>query len=89
MSYILNTPYPSIQLYLDSRKATIKRAHNTDLIFHFNDKISVPENIQILLSVQDFEMPLALYNINTTNNNLIIDKNIHLNNNNLRQIYFY
>jgi len=73
--YNLNTPYPSIQIYLDSRQATITKNMNTDVIFHFNDKISIPENIDILLSIQDFEIPLGLYNINTNNNKLIIDYN--------------
>ena len=74
MTYILNTPYPSIQIYLDSRTATTKRRNNSDLIFHFNDKIQVKQdNIDILLSVQDFEMPLCFYNINEKNNKLVIE----------------
>jgi len=71
--YNLNTQYPSIQIYLDSRNPTTKKSNNSDLIFHFNDKIQVPENIQILLSVQDFEMPLCFYNINSNNNKLVIE----------------
>jgi len=83
MTYLLNTPIPSIQIFLDSRYATIKKSNNSDLIFHFNDKISVPENIDILLSVQNFEMPLGFYNITSSNNKLVIEYE----NNDIETIY--
>jgi len=81
--YNLNTPHPSLQIYLDSRTATIKKS-NSDLIFHFNDKIIVSQNIDILISVVDFEIPLSHYNITKNNNKLVIEYE----NNDIETIYF-
>ena len=70
--YNLNTNIPTIQIYLDSRYGDIIDDKNTNVNFTFSDFLDVPDDVTVLLSVQDVEIPLTNYVINDTNNKLVI-----------------
>ncbi len=71
MSYLLNTPFSSREIYLNSDDAD--RVHNDTsfCVFNFNNVAQVQDNINILLSVVDAQIPVSFTNVNTNNNTFV------------------
>lgn len=69
MSYILNTPFSSRELYLNSDDATAIIGDDTSFcIFSFKSVVEVPPEVNILLSVKDAQIPVSFTNVNSNNN---------------------
>lgn len=72
MSYILNTPYSSREIYLNSDDATATIGDDTSFcIFTFKSIVEVPPEVNILLSVKDAQIPVSFTNVNSNNNTFI------------------
>tara|TARA_R100000951_G_C2647212_1_gene182944 strand:- start:1899 stop:2753 length:855 start_codon:yes stop_codon:yes gene_type:complete len=69
MSYLLNTPYSSREIYLNSDDADRTIADDTNFcIFVFKSIVEVPQNVNILLSIKDAQIPVSFTNVNSNNN---------------------
>lgn len=70
MSQILDTPYHSFQLFLDS---TYARKNNdtkkSDMIFYLKNPIICHPELQLLIGVNQFSFVNSMYNINEYNQN--------------------
>lgn len=72
MSYLLNTPYSSREIYLNSDDADRKIGNDTSFcIFVFKSVVEVPTNVNILLSVKDAQIPVSFTNVNNSTNTFI------------------
>ena len=72
MTYLLNTPYSSREIYLNSDDADRRIGDDTSFcIFTFESLVTVPENIAILLSLKDAQIPVSFLNINDNNNTFV------------------
>tara|TARA_R110000751_G_scaffold46600_1_gene104726 strand:- start:729 stop:1592 length:864 start_codon:yes stop_codon:yes gene_type:complete len=70
MSIRGDTPYGSINIFLQSSKATTSLSESNK-IFYLENPINPPPNTRILLVLSEFEMPNTVYNINSGVNNTI------------------
>jgi|TARA_R110002012_G_scaffold98492_2_gene236124 hypothetical protein len=70
MSIHGDTPYGSVNIFLQSSKATTSISE-ANKIFYLENPINPPPNTRILMVLSEFEMPNAIYNINSGRNNLI------------------
>ena len=62
---------PSKQIYLSSDDANIKFNGNTsDCVWYFKDIIQVGEHLDIIMSINDVQIPMSYYIINSNNNTL-------------------
>ena len=72
MSYVLNTPYASRELYLNSDDADTTVGDDTNFcIFTFQSVINVPPEVTILMSVKDAQIPVSFSNVNSNTNTFI------------------
>lgn len=72
MAYILNTPFSSREIYLNSDDAERKVGNDTSFcVFSFNNVAQVNDNINILLSVVDAQIPVSFTNVNSNNNTFV------------------
>jgi len=71
-SNLNDTIYPSINMYLQSNEADVKKS-NSNCIWYLNEKLYVPIGTRCIVSLVDFEMPYSFYNINDKNNILEIE----------------
>lgn len=69
--YIKDTHHPSIHLYLNSLHKN--SGCNQCLEFIFDHSIQVDQYHQFVLTVEHFSFPLSYYNINSNNNQLVIE----------------
>ena len=81
--YIFDTTYASRQIYLNSLHADYINGLTSDVMWHLKDPLMVPQNIDILLSVVDAQIPHSVYSINSSNSTLNyrvgdVDKQIDL-----------
>lgn len=70
MSIHGDTPYGSINIFLQSSKATTSLSESNK-IFYLENPINPPPNTRILMVLSEFEMPNTIYNINSGINNTI------------------
>jgi hypothetical protein len=70
MSYQLDTPFLSKQIFLNSDDTNSTKIGNADIEWDLRDYISVPPSHHIILSLDTISIPLSYYNINSTNNTL-------------------
>jgi hypothetical protein len=68
--YIFDTTFASRQIYLNSLHADYINGLTSDVIWHLRDPLIVPQNIDILLSVVDAQIPHSVYSINSSNDTL-------------------
>lgn len=73
--YIFNTPYSKRQIFLNSVDASfyLNGAYKSSILFYFNEHISVPPYLDIVMKVENASIPISVYNVNYTNNELYID----------------
>ena len=72
MAYLLNTPYSSREIYLNSDDANRKLGNDTSFcVFTFKSVVEVPSNVNILLSVKDAQIPVSFTNVNDNTNTFI------------------
>ena len=72
MSHLNDTLYPTINMYLQSDDADIKESDSI-CTWYLNETIIVPVGTRALLSLTEFECPYSFYNIDNTNNELVIE----------------
>lgn len=73
--YIMNARTDSIQIYLNSKYASVKPTGDTGIcVFEF-PQIDIPDGHYIYLSLQNAVIPYSFYSINDNNNVLIIHSN--------------
>ena len=66
--HILNTSHASRQLYLSSNHADyLNNGKTSDAEWHLRSALVVPNNIRILLSVVDCQIPHSIYTVNDSN----------------------
>lgn len=70
MSIRGDTPYGSVNIFLQSSQATTSLT-DSNKIFYLENPISPPPNTRILMVLSEFEMPNTVYNINSGVNNTI------------------
>ena len=72
MSYVLNTPYSTQTLFLNSRNCTGRQDADGNNIFKYylNQSIKAPTNAKILMTFQDACIPNLIENIRAYNNKL-------------------
>ena len=68
MTYNLNTPFPSYNIFLNSKNCDVKKDNRYK--FNMNTKIRTPLNTKFLLSVEDVIIPNVYDNILTYNNKI-------------------
>ena len=68
--YIFDTTFASRQIYLNSLHADYINGLTSDVMWHLRDPLMVPQNIDILLSVVDAQIPHSVYSINSSNSTL-------------------
>jgi hypothetical protein len=71
MAGLNDTIYPSLSLFLDSENADIKES-DANCAWFLNETVIVPVGTRVMISLTDFEMPYSFYNVNETNNKLVI-----------------
>lgn len=72
MSYLLNTPYSSREIYLNSDDAdTVVGGDTSFCTFMFKSVVEVPTNVNILLSIKDAQIPVSFTNVNDNTNTFI------------------
>lgn len=70
MSQILDTPFPSFQLFLDSNFAkTNNGSKKSDVIFYLKNPIVCHPELHLLIGVNQFSFVNSMYNINEFNQN--------------------
>lgn len=76
MSYVLDTPFRSQLFVLNSNNADIynNSTYLSDVVFLLNNRIIVPDNIAVLVSVQSANVPVSFYIVNEYNNYLHITR---------------
>ena len=68
--YIFDTTFASRQIYLNSLHADYINGLTSDVMWHLRDPLMVPQNIDILLSVVDAQIPHIVHSINLSNSTL-------------------
>tara|TARA_R110000737_G_scaffold72887_1_gene101381 strand:- start:46 stop:933 length:888 start_codon:yes stop_codon:yes gene_type:complete len=72
MSHICDTPIPPKQIHLSTRHASGSLAGGkmSDVIWFLNDAIVIPNNVEILLSMETIQIPHSIHTFNTLNNTI-------------------
>ena len=66
MSYILDTKTQTRTIFLNSLNASTRSPYT----FNFTTAISCPQNMRMLISVEEFIISNCFFNINTNNNTI-------------------
>lgn len=70
-----DAPTDSIQIYLNSRYATLRPVNDTGYCMFQLPQIDIPDGHYIYMSLQNAIIPYSFYSINSSNNVFIIESN--------------
>lgn len=78
-SHNLTTGVQSQEIYLDSAYASVSMngSYNSDVYFFLQAPIICGDNFDIVLRLENFVCPISFYNVNTSNNTLVISGNTY------------
>lgn len=70
----MTTPWPSKQLYLNTKDATPRYQNGVikSYSFYFQEYLAIPQNYSFQVSIQDAQIPYAFTSVNTENNSITL-----------------
>lgn len=72
MVYVKDSIHPSLHVYLNSYHHTIHNGSNSHVEFHLDHSVICDDLHDMVLTVENFTLPLSYYNVNQYNNTLTI-----------------